>query len=186
METRASYVLIGAFTLCVFVAAFVFVLWIGKVSLDREWSYYDIVFKEAVTGLTVGGAVQHPKTLTLAELQKEPATTQAVFYVTGRGTVSASFTGVLLWTLLSAADVTDDPAVKNAKLRRTVVVTAVDGYSVALSLGELDPAYGAAQALIAYAQDGKPLGPSGVARLILPADKDGGRNVARIVNIEVR
>ena len=59
METRASYVLIGAFTLFVFVAAFVFVLWIGKVSLDREWTYYDIVFKEAVTGLSIGGAVQY-------------------------------------------------------------------------------------------------------------------------------
>src|SRR5690349_15231345 len=59
METRASYVLIGAFTLLVFLGAFVFVLWIGKVSLDREWAYYDIVFKEAVTGLTVGGAVQY-------------------------------------------------------------------------------------------------------------------------------
>ena len=59
METRASYVLIGAFALFVFVAAFVFVLWIGKVSLDREWSYYDVVFKEAVTGLSVGGAVQY-------------------------------------------------------------------------------------------------------------------------------
>jgi len=59
METRASYVLIGAFTLCVFLGAFVFVLWIGKISLDREWVYYDIVFKEAVTGLTVGGTVQY-------------------------------------------------------------------------------------------------------------------------------
>ena len=59
METRASYVLIGAFTLVVFISAFTFVLWIGKVSLDREWDYYDIVFKEAVTGLSVGGAVQY-------------------------------------------------------------------------------------------------------------------------------
>jgi len=59
METRASYVLIGAFTLLVFLGAFVFVLWIGKVSLDREWTYYDIVFNEAVTGLSVGGAVQY-------------------------------------------------------------------------------------------------------------------------------
>ena len=138
------------------------------------------------TSLAIGGAVEHPMTLTLADLQKEPATTQAVFYATGRGAVTASFTGVLLWTLLSAADVKDDPAVKNAKLRRTVVVTATDGYSVALSLGELDPAYGAAQALIAYAQDGKVLRPGGFARLILPADKDGGRNVQRISSIEVR
>ena len=59
METRASYVLIGAFTLAIFVGAFAFVLWIGKMSLEREWTYYDIVFKEPVTGLTVGGAVQY-------------------------------------------------------------------------------------------------------------------------------
>ncbi|WP_313915281.1 MlaD family protein [Tahibacter sp.] len=59
METRASYVLIGAFALAVFVAAFGFVLWLGKLSLEREWVYYDIVFEEAVTGLTVGGAVQY-------------------------------------------------------------------------------------------------------------------------------
>jgi len=59
METRASYVLIGTFTLMVFVFAFVFVLWIGKLSLEREWDYYDIVFKEAVTGLSIGGAVQY-------------------------------------------------------------------------------------------------------------------------------
>jgi len=59
METRASHVLIGAFALGVLVLAFLFVLWIGKLSLDREWDYYEIVFKEAVTGLTVGGAVQY-------------------------------------------------------------------------------------------------------------------------------
>jgi phospholipid/cholesterol/gamma-HCH transport system substrate-binding protein len=59
METRASYVLIGSFTLAILAAAFLFVLWIGKLSFDREWDYYDIVFTEAVTGLTVGGAVQY-------------------------------------------------------------------------------------------------------------------------------
>lgn len=59
METRASHVLIGAFTLGIMVLAFLFVLWIGKLSLDREWDVYEIVFKEAVTGLTVGGAVQY-------------------------------------------------------------------------------------------------------------------------------
>ncbi|MGA9335615.1 MAG: MlaD family protein [Rudaea sp.] len=59
METRASYVLIGAFTLLVFLGAFAFALWIGKVSLEREWTYYDIVFKEAVSGLSIGGAVQY-------------------------------------------------------------------------------------------------------------------------------
>lgn len=59
METRASHVLIGAFTLAVVALAFGFVLWLAKWQLDREWNYYDVVFKEAVTGLTVGGAVQY-------------------------------------------------------------------------------------------------------------------------------
>ncbi len=59
METRASYVVIGAFTLGILVVAFLFVLWIGKLQLDREWDWYDIVFNEAVTGLSVGGAVQY-------------------------------------------------------------------------------------------------------------------------------
>jgi DMSO/TMAO reductase YedYZ molybdopterin-dependent catalytic subunit len=138
------------------------------------------------TSFTIGGAVQTPRTVTLADLQKQPATTDAVYFSTGRGPVKASFTGVLLWTLLSEAGIKTDPSVKNDSLRRTVVVTAADGYGVALSLGELDPEFGAAQALIAYAQDGKPLGDSGFARLILPADKDGGRNVMRISAIEVR
>lgn len=59
METRASHVLIGAFAFATLILGFLFVLWLGKLSLDREWEYYDIVFTEAVTGLTVGGAVQY-------------------------------------------------------------------------------------------------------------------------------
>lgn len=59
METKASHVLIGAFTLAMIALAFLFVLWIAKSSLDREWDEYDIVFKEAVTGLSNGGAVQY-------------------------------------------------------------------------------------------------------------------------------
>jgi phospholipid/cholesterol/gamma-HCH transport system substrate-binding protein len=58
METRANHVLIGAFTVAILVLGFLFVLWIGKLRIAREWDYYDIVFNEAVTGLTVGGAVQ--------------------------------------------------------------------------------------------------------------------------------
>ena len=59
METRANHVLIGSFALAVLVLAFLFVLWLGKLSLDREWAYYDVLFAEAVTGLTVGSAVQY-------------------------------------------------------------------------------------------------------------------------------
>jgi phospholipid/cholesterol/gamma-HCH transport system substrate-binding protein len=59
METRASYVLIGGFVLASVVGAALFVIWLGKLSFDREWTVYDVVFDEAVTGLTLGGAVQY-------------------------------------------------------------------------------------------------------------------------------
>jgi phospholipid/cholesterol/gamma-HCH transport system substrate-binding protein len=59
METRASHFLIGAFTLAVLVGAFLFVLWLSKLTLDREFTEYEVVFTEAITGLSVGGAVQY-------------------------------------------------------------------------------------------------------------------------------
>ena len=59
METRAHHVLIGAFTIGVFLLALGFVLWMSKSGADRRYSEYEIVFTEAVTGLSVGGLVQY-------------------------------------------------------------------------------------------------------------------------------
>ncbi|HET6552512.1 MAG TPA: MlaD family protein [Dyella sp.] len=59
METRAHHVLIGLFTVIVVMAALLFGLWLAKSSSDRQFAYYQVVFNEAVTGLTQGGAVQY-------------------------------------------------------------------------------------------------------------------------------
>ncbi|MNM48451.1 mce related protein [compost metagenome] len=59
METKANYVLIGAFTLVVAMALLVFGLWAAKYSSDRTWQEYQVVFTEAVTGLSVGSPVQY-------------------------------------------------------------------------------------------------------------------------------
>jgi phospholipid/cholesterol/gamma-HCH transport system substrate-binding protein len=59
METRAHHVLIGAFTIGVFLLALGFVLWMSKSGADRRYNEYEIVFTEAVTGLSVGGLVQY-------------------------------------------------------------------------------------------------------------------------------
>lgn len=59
METKANYVLIGAFTLAVAVAMLLFGLWAAKYSSDRNWQAYHVVFDEPVTGLTEGGTVQY-------------------------------------------------------------------------------------------------------------------------------
>ena len=59
METRANYVLIGAFTLAAAAFMLVFGLWAAKYTSAKDWRYYDVVFDEAVTGLTEGGSVQY-------------------------------------------------------------------------------------------------------------------------------
>ena len=58
METRAHHVLIGLFTLLVVGAALMFALWLGKSDADRQFEVYDIVFQEAVSGLSKGGTVE--------------------------------------------------------------------------------------------------------------------------------
>lgn len=59
METRAHHVIIGAFAIGVFALALAFVLWLSKSSIEHEYTLYDIVFTEAVTGLSKGGIVQY-------------------------------------------------------------------------------------------------------------------------------
>lgn len=59
METRAHHVLIGLFTVLTIAAALLFTLWLGKSSLDQEFSLYEVVFNESVTGLSIGSPVQY-------------------------------------------------------------------------------------------------------------------------------
>lgn len=59
METKANYVLVGAFTIVVAVFGLLFALWAAKYSSDKSWQHYYVVFNEAVTGLTQGASVQY-------------------------------------------------------------------------------------------------------------------------------
>lgn len=59
METKANYVLIGAFTIGVTLFLLLFALWAAKYSSDRSWNEYHVVFREPVTGLTEGSSVHY-------------------------------------------------------------------------------------------------------------------------------
>ena len=59
METRAHHVLIGLFTVIVVTAALLFGLWLAKTSTDQGFQDYEVVFNQAVTGLSQGAAVQY-------------------------------------------------------------------------------------------------------------------------------
>src|SRR5207248_5842266 len=57
METRANYVLIGAFTLAVIAAAIGFVLWFQSLHTTKQRSPLRVVFVGPASGLRNGGSV---------------------------------------------------------------------------------------------------------------------------------
>src|SRR3546814_16843986 len=59
METKANYVLNGAFTILVSLFLLGFGLWAAKYSSDKRWREYAVVFREPVNGLTNGRSVQY-------------------------------------------------------------------------------------------------------------------------------
>jgi len=131
--------------------------------------------------LTLGGKVRQPQHWTADDLAKMPAQHVEVSYQTEHGAVSASFTGVPLWSLIDAAGGLDDPK-KGAALRHAIRLTASDGYIVVTSAGEISPDFGDKAAIIAYERDGKPLGGF---QLVMPGDKRGGRNIHDVATIEI-
>ena len=59
METRANYVLVGAFVLLVVGGLIGFVIWLGKAQFDREFAQYKVLFRGSVTGLKEANPVRY-------------------------------------------------------------------------------------------------------------------------------
>jgi phospholipid/cholesterol/gamma-HCH transport system substrate-binding protein len=57
METQARYLAVGAFTLAVITAGFIFVYWLYSGGGFRDRVIYEIRFDSPVSGLLVGSAV---------------------------------------------------------------------------------------------------------------------------------
>lgn len=139
---------------------------------------------------SVTGGVVHGGTFDLAAITGLglPVIDETVTYLSGSTSVTASFSGVSLWSFVSTLGIVTDAAVKNDLLSKYLVVTASDGYKAAFSMGELSPDLGGntgAPDLIAFSENGKPLGSDGAFRIVVPGDVNGGRYVSNIVGIEV-
>lgn len=77
METRARYIIVGAFTLFSVVAALGFLLWLARVQINRTFAQYDIVF-DTVAGLSEASVVRYNgvdvgKVLAIALDRQDPA-----------------------------------------------------------------------------------------------------------------
>jgi phospholipid/cholesterol/gamma-HCH transport system substrate-binding protein len=59
MEPRAHHVLIGLFTVLMVAAALGVALWLSNASSDQQLRDYDVIFNEAVSGLSKGSVVQY-------------------------------------------------------------------------------------------------------------------------------
>jgi phospholipid/cholesterol/gamma-HCH transport system substrate-binding protein len=59
VETRAHYVVVGAFVVVVLIGAFISVLWLTSVQFQREGAIYDIYFRGSVSGLTESAPVRY-------------------------------------------------------------------------------------------------------------------------------
>ncbi|MBO0780589.1 MAG: molybdopterin-dependent oxidoreductase [Ktedonobacteraceae bacterium] len=138
--------------------------------------------------LQVTGLVKRPGVMQLADLQAFPKTTVTTNAQTAQGSLgSHMYGGVLLYDLVQKAQIITDVTRKNDLLRKVIIVTGTDGYSVALSLGEIAPRFAGKKVLVAYEQDGKRLPQGdGFVRLIVPGDTFAGRYVAHIAKIEVK
>ncbi len=132
--------------------------------------------------VSLEGRVAHPRTLTVADLQRAPATGVTVSYDTEHGPQHGSYTGALLWTPIDGAGPVDEPG-KRTRLQHIVLARGRDGYTVALALGEFDPSFEGKQVIVAFEQDGKPL--PGL-KLVVPNDKKGGRSVRNLATLKVR
>ncbi len=132
--------------------------------------------------VTVSGSVQHPLTLTLADLKAMPAIDVAVSQQTDRGPSQGKFRGALLWLVVDKAGLLNG-AEKNGYLRHTMLVSGSDGYAAALSEGELDPKLEGKQVILAYQKDGVALDRP---CLVVPGDAHAARGVHDVVTIEVK
>jgi hypothetical protein len=138
---------------------------------------------------TVSGQVARPAVFNLSKLEQFAPAQENVAYFAAGSVVTESFTGVLLWDLLSKSPVdgiVTDPKIKNDVLHKVVIVTGTDCYQSIFGAGEFDPFFGGSQIMVAYATGGQSLGAAGFARIVVPGDKAGGRFVSNIANIEVR
>jgi len=105
--------------------------------------------------VTIDGLVKNAQKVTGDELRQLPAVERRVTFQTDHGPQTATYTGVQLWTLIERVQVND--SAKWGELRHVLAVTAADGYLLMVSLGEIDPNFGNASAMLAYARDGQPL-----------------------------
>jgi hypothetical protein len=104
----------------------------------------------------------------------------------GHTDAAEAYSGVPLATLLAKVNAPLGKQLRGEVMTSYLVATGSDGYSVVLSLAEVDPEFHAGQVLVADARDGKPLEKNGPFQLIVSDDRRPARWVHNLVSITLQ
>ena len=122
---------------------------------------------------------------TLADLKSMPHTTVAIH--NPHSNADETYSGVRLADLLAPLGVPVGKDLRGEALALAIVAAGSDGYKVALSIAEIDPAFHPGEVIVADALNGKPLAPDlGPFRLVVTEDKRPARAVRNLVSIELK
>ncbi|QES58225.1 hypothetical protein DEJ51_32185 [Streptomyces venezuelae] len=128
----------------------------------------------------IGGEVDKPYTITLADLRKLPQAEASVEFVSAKGDQKHTYQGVLLHEVLKAAQPRFDQSKKNGQLRGVVAATGGGDYRAVFAWAEIDPGFAKSQVLLAVSEDGTAFEDSAGPRLVVPQDTRGGRYVSEL------
>ncbi|MER7822345.1 molybdopterin-dependent oxidoreductase [Streptomyces sp. NPDC096097] len=128
----------------------------------------------------IGGEVDKPYTITLADLRTLPRTEASVEFISAKGNQKHTYQGVLLHEVLKAAQPRFDPSKKNGQLRGVVAATGGGDYRAVFAWAELDPEFAKSPILLAVSEDGTAFEDAAGPRLVVPQDTRGGRYVSEL------
>lgn len=139
----------------------------------------------------VEGSLVLSADLNHARVVLSPADFHALPHVTitvhnSHADASETYSGVPLSTLLEKVNAPLGKELRGEAMTSYVIATGSDGYSVVLSLAEIDPEFHAGQVVVADAREGKPLEKNGPFQLIVSDDKRPARWVHNLVSITVQ
>ncbi len=127
---------------------------------------------------------QAPVVLSPADFRALPHVTVTVH--NGHTNMDEIYSGILLASLLSQVKAPLGKELRNEALTSYLIASGADGYSVLLSLAEVDPSFHGGQVLVADARDGQPLGNAGPFELIVSDDKRPARWVHNLESIALQ
>jgi len=130
------------------------------------------------------GSYHQDVSYTLADLKSMPHTSVTIH--SPHSDTDETYSGVRLADILRPLGVPLDKDLRGQTLTLCLIATGSDGYRVALSLAEVDPAFHPGEVIVADSYGSETLGADAPFRLIVSEDKRPARSVKNLVSIELK